>query len=144
EETLMETLGELSPRGSPPRARRATRRHDAVARSVRELLAARFEQPWTVTSIARVVGVSPFHACRVFRSGTGYPLHAYLTARRLRRSRVLRGEARRALRAPAAALGFSSHSHFTAAFRRAFSVAPSEFRSVATSERARCLARRLT
>ena len=84
EETLLEILGRLAP-SAEPRRTGATPRHDRVVRSVRELLSSRPEQPWTVTSIAKVVGVSAFHACRVFRRRTGYTLHGYLTEQRLRR-----------------------------------------------------------
>ncbi len=142
EESLIEALGLLGP-GVLTARTRATARHDRLVRNVRELLSGRFEQPWTVGSIAKVVGASPFHACRVFRRGAGYGLHAYLTEQRLRRSLVLLEEGRTDLRALAAELGFSSHSHFTAAFRRAFGIAPSEFRSGATAARARDLAARL-
>jgi len=142
EETLMETLSLLAA-GSEPARRRATPRHARLVRNVRELLSSRFERPWTVSAIAKVVGASPFHACRVFRHGTGYSLHAYLTEQRLRRSLLLLGEGGTDLRAIAAGLGFSSHSHFTAAFRRAFGIAPSDFRAGATASRARDLASRL-
>ena len=148
EETLLFVLGRLGPassNGSPPRRPRATARHDRVARSVRELLSSRSEQPWTVTSVAKVVGVSSFHACRVFRSRTGHTLHGYLTEQRLRAALTrLSAEGERAdLRTIAAELGFSSHSQFTARFRAAFGITPSEYGRRATAEAARELARRL-
>ena len=40
-------------------------------------------------------------------------------------------------------LGYSSHSHFTAAFRQAFGIAPSAFRRKATAEAVRELSARL-
>ena len=142
EETLLEILGRLAP-SAEPRRTGATPRHDRVVRGVRELLSSRPEQPWTVTSIAKVVGVSAFHACRVFRRRTGYTLHGYLTEQRLRRGLVLIEEGQTDLRVIAAALGFSSHSQFTAHFRAAFGVTPSQFRRRATPEAVRGLAERL-
>jgi AraC-like DNA-binding protein len=47
------------------------------------------------------------------------------------------------LRGLAASLGFSSHSHFTSRFRRAFGITPSCFRRPATGEAVRELARKL-
>jgi AraC-like DNA-binding protein len=141
EETLLEILERLSP-GSEVRRTTAAARHDRAAQSVRELLSTRFEQPWTVSSIAKVVGVSPYHACRVFRRRTGYSLHGYLTEQRLRRA-LNRLEHEANLGALAAGLGFSSHSHFTAHFRGAFGVTPSEFRRHATPAAIRDLAGRL-
>ena len=138
EETLYEILSLLAPVPEPRRTR-ATSRHDGVVRSVRELLSSRPEQPWTVSSIAKVVGASPFHVCRVFRRRTGYTLHGYLTEQRLRSALTLLGEGQSDLRAMAASLGFSSHSHFTAHFREAFGATPSRFRRRATPEAVRAL-----
>jgi len=142
EETLLEVLGLLAP-AAEPRRTGATRRHDRVARSVRELLSSRPEQPWTVSSIAKVVGVSPFHTCRVFRRRTGYTLHGYLTEQRLRRGLTLLDGGPTDLRAIATGLGFSSHSQFTAHFRAAFGVAPSQFRRGAAPAQVRELAEKL-
>jgi AraC-like DNA-binding protein len=145
EETLFEVLGRLAPAPRPARTRSAPR-HDGIAQSVRELLSSRPHQPWTVTSIAKVVGVSAFHACRVFRLRTGYTLHGYLTEQRLRAALTRLAEDGDAseLREIAASLGFSSHSQFTAHFRAAFGITPSEFRRRATPAVAHDLARRLT
>lgn len=142
EETLLEVLALLAPEREGLR-RRANGRHERLARNVRELLSTRSERPWTVSSIARVVGASPYHACRVFRQRTGYTLHGYLTEQRLRRALTLLSGGRTDLRELAAALGFSSHSHFTARFRDAFGAAPSRFRARATAAAVRELAERL-
>ncbi len=142
EETLIETLATLMPGAAPGRTR-SSRRHDRIVRSVRELLSSRPERPWTVHSIARVVGASPFHVCRVFRRGTGHTLHAYLTEQRLRRALTLIEEGRKDLRAVASALGFASPSHFAASFRRAFGTPPGGFRAAATPANVRDLAARL-
>jgi len=83
----------------------------------------------------RVVGVSAFHACRVFRRRTGYTLHRYLTEQRLCAALTRLGADGESgdLREIAAGLGFSSHSQFTAHFRAAFAITPSEFRRRATA-----------
>ena len=109
---------------------------------MRELLSSRSEHPWSVSSIAKVLETSAFHACRVFRSRTGYTLHGYLTEQRLRRALVQLEEGQD-LRDLAVRLGFANHSHFTAHFRRAFGVTPSEFRGRATRDEVRVLAERL-
>ncbi len=142
EETLIETLGTLMP-GAPPERTRSSRRHDAIVRSVRELLSSRPERAWTVHSIAKVVGASPFHTCRVFRRGTGQTLHAYLTEQRLRKALTLIEEGLSDLRSIASTLGFASPSHFTASFRRAFGTPPGGFRAAATPANVRDLAGRL-
>jgi AraC family transcriptional regulator len=73
------------------------------------------------------VRVSVFHLCRTFRAVTGQTIHAYRTQLRLRAA-LERVEYASDLSAVALDLGFSSHSHFTAAFRRAFGVTPSGVR----------------
>ena len=142
EETLLDVLGSLSPDGQPPRLPRASARHDRFVHHVKEVLSSRAEHPWSVTAIAKVMRTSPFHACRVFRSRTGYTLHGYLTEQRLRRALSRLGEGQD-IRELAVQLGFSSHSHFTAQFRSAFGVTPSEFRRRATPAAVRDLAGRL-
>jgi len=146
EETLLEVLSLLAPE-EPAARTRGSARHERVAQRIRELLSARPHEEWTVGAIAREAGASPFHACRVFRRRTGWTLHGYLTEQRLREAltRLLetRGEDDGDLRVLASSLGFSSHSHFTARFRRAFGVPPSRFRRRATSEAVRELAAEL-
>ena len=65
--------------------------------------------------------------CRAFRAVTGSTLHAYRNRLRLQHSleHVAGGESLLDL---ALDLGYSSHSHFTAAFRRLFGTTPSRVR----------------
>jgi AraC-like DNA-binding protein len=78
----------------------------------------------TIAEVARRVHVSPYHLARVFRAGTGSTLHGYREGLRLRAAadRALRGDR---LADVAADLGFASHSHLTARFRRRFGIPPS-------------------
>ena len=141
EETLLEVVSLLAP-GPPPARTRGSARHDLLARRVRELLSSRPHEEWAVEAIAREAGASPFHVCRVFRRRTGWTLHGYLTEQRLRAAltRILEDRGPRDLRELAAALRFSSHSHFTERFRRAFGVPPSRLRGRPTPEAVRALA----
>jgi AraC family transcriptional regulator len=96
----------------------------ALVAAARELIARDFAAPLTLTSLVTRLGCSPFHLCRAFRAATGTTLHAYQTDLRVRAT--LEGvEAGRRLTDVALEAGFSSHSHFTQAFRRAFGVPPS-------------------
>jgi len=91
------------------------------------LLAERLTDPVGLAYFAREVGTSVFHLCRVFRAVTGSPLHAYRNHLRLQESleRLAEGAP---LIDVALDLGYSSHSHFTEAFRRAFGSTPSALR----------------
>jgi AraC family transcriptional regulator len=101
--------------------------HDLVQRA-KAFVAARATQRLLLQQVADAVGCSLFHLCRVFRRITGWTLHGYQTHLRLRLAldRLRDGAALGDL---ALDLGFASHSHFTAAFRRTFGMPPSRFRS---------------
>jgi AraC-like DNA-binding protein len=77
--------------------------------------------------ISRAVGASPGYLTELFRALEGVPLHAYLTQLRLARALTELPHADD-LTALALDLGFSSHSHFSSRFRRAFGLSPSRFR----------------
>jgi AraC family transcriptional regulator len=111
------------------RGREATRAaHREIVDQTKELLAARFRERLTMGDIAGSIGVSRFHLSRVFRSCTGFSLHGYRNQLRLRAALERLVDPETVLPPLAAELGFSSHSHFTAAFREAFGVAPSALR----------------
>lgn len=82
----------------------------------------------TLRELAGRLGVSPFHLCRVFRRWTGKTLHSYVLEVRARTAVEALAEPARELSRLAHRLGFSSHSHFTSAFRRRMGVAPSRLR----------------
>lgn len=108
--------------------RRIDRDGTAIADQIRRLISARCEESWSLRRLEARLGISAFRLCRVFRQATGSSIHAYLTSVRLRAS-LERLEARDdELTTVAMDLGFSSHSHFTLAFRRAFGVPPSIWR----------------
>ena len=77
--------------------------------------------------IADAVGASPGYLTQLFRAVEGIPLHAYLTQLRLAQALVELPHAED-LTALALELGFSSPSHVSARFRRAFGLTPSAFR----------------
>ena len=99
--------------------------HAERTEAAKTYLAARMSERITLDDVARAVNVSPFHFARVFQKHTGVPIHRYLLQLRLRASlERLDGD----LTTVALELGFSSHSHFTDAFRREFGKSPSEMR----------------
>ena len=120
------------PTGAAPRpCGRAERAHRELAESVKELLAARPGDSHPLPALARRVGTSPFHLARVFRGCTGLPIHQYLLRLRLALALERLGERGASIGALAVDLGFASHSHFTAAFRRTFGVTPGVVRCAA-------------
>ncbi len=103
--------------------------HRDLARDAQTLLAARFREPWTLDRLATELSTSPFHLSRVFRACTGATIHAYLGRLRLGAALDAIADPRRDLSDLAFELGYSSHSHFTYAFRKAFGRPPSRLRA---------------
>lgn len=98
-----------------------------LIRRTKEVLAAELGNRVLLADIARAVGASPAYLTDAFRRLEGVSLHRYLTELRLARAVTELPHADDLTRL-AFDSGFSSHSHFTAAFRRAFGQTPSEFR----------------
>jgi AraC family transcriptional regulator len=94
---------------------------------VKLLLAADLGRRWTLSEIATEVRGSPVYLTQVFKLVEGMPLYRYQTRLRLARALDLLGEYDD-LTALSLELGFSSHSHFGAAFRAAYGSSPSEFK----------------
>jgi AraC-like DNA-binding protein len=108
-------------------SRRLRTEHLDLADRVREVLAREFAAPLSLGDLARAVDVSAFHLCRVFRAVTGSTLHQHREHLRLSAAleRIEEGDD---LTSVALDVGYSSHSHFSASFRRAFGTTPSEYR----------------
>lgn len=112
---------------------RATRR---LILRTKEYLEANLTAPIRLADVARHARASPAYLTDVFRRVEGVPLHRYLVQLRLARA-LIELPAASDLTSLALTLGFSSHSHFTAAFRRAFGCTPSQCRQ-SLREPARC------
>jgi len=130
-ESLALTLvGEaLGPRTA--RAARATPGRQKLADRVKLVLAADLARRWTLAEIAAAIGGSPVYLTQVFQQVEGLPLYRYQLRLRLARALDLLPGCED-LTALGLDLGFSSHSHFSAAFRETYGRSPSAFREAAT------------
>jgi AraC-like DNA-binding protein len=118
----------LGPRTSHQPA--ATRSRRRLADRVKVLLASDLSRRWSLAEIAAEIRGSPVYLTQVFQQTEGIPLYRYQL--RLRLARALDLIPRYDdLSTLAADLGFSSHSHFTAAFRQAYGRSPTAFRQSA-------------
>jgi len=118
---IRRALGERtshSPGGSPG-ARKLVDRAKLI-------LAAAVTRRWSLSEIAKEVGVSPVYLTQVFTRVEGVPLYRYHLRLRLARALDLIDQYDN-LTALSLELGFSSHSHFTAAFRHAYGRTPADF-----------------
>ncbi|MFL6260088.1 MAG: helix-turn-helix transcriptional regulator [Thermoanaerobaculia bacterium] len=139
EEAALKVLREVL-KGDSPQAlkHRAVRREPSRARrryaeDAKALLQQRFRERLQLEDIARSLYVSPYHLCRLFREETGVPIHSYLNRLRLREALEPIAEGEADLSELAAGLGFSSHSHFTAAFRKELGMSPREVKRLTTA-----------
>ena len=91
------------------------------------VLASEPERRWTLAEIAAEVSVSPVYLTQVFQQVEGLPLYRYQLRLRLSQALDLLAQYDD-LTALSLDLDFSSHSHFSAAFRQLYGRSPSEFR----------------
>lgn len=136
-------LGEIALRAKSHRRDVLDAGSHRAADAARSVLAQRFRERLLLSDIAAVVGLSPYHLAQVYRRVTGSSLHRSLNSIRLRAALDGVADGHDIARL-AAEVGFSSHSHFSAAFRREFGMTPSAFREVASGGRLRSAARSLT
>jgi AraC-like DNA-binding protein len=81
---------------------------------------------WTLGEIGAAMGVSPVYLTQVFQQVEGMPLYRYQLRLRLARALDLLSRYED-LTTLSMDLGFSSHSHFSSAFRQAYGRTPAQF-----------------
>jgi AraC family transcriptional regulator len=106
---------------------RATHGGRRLTDRVKLLLAGDLSRRWTLAEIAAEIRGSPVYLTQVFQQVEGIPLYRYHLRLRLARALDLIAEYDD-LSALAVDLGFSSHSHFSAAFRQAYGCSPTTFK----------------
>jgi AraC-like DNA-binding protein len=126
-ESLALTLAQraLGPRTA--RAPTASAGRQKLVDRAKLVLASDLARRWTLEEIAAEVGGSPVYLTQVFGQVEGVPLYRYHLRLRLARALDRLADADD-LTDLALELGFSSHSHFSAAFHGAYGRTPSEFR----------------
>ena len=97
---------------------------------VKLVLASDLARRWALADIAAEVGGSPVYLTQVFQRVEGLPLYRYQLRLRLARALDLLGQYDD-LGTLGLDLGFSSHSHFSAAFRSVYGRSPSDFKQTA-------------
>jgi len=90
-------------------------------RRVLDLIKANLQRDLPVQEMANVAGLSVWHFSQMFRKTTGTSPHRFLLEQMLQRKDVKILEV-------AFACGFKTQQHFARAFRRAYSVSPTEYK----------------
>jgi len=126
-ETLALTLVQRSLGPRTTRAAAASYGRQRLVDRVKLVLASDLARRWTLADIAAEVRGSPVYLTRVFQQVEGLPLYRYQLRLRLAHALDRLGEYSD-LTSLGLDLGFSSHSHFSAAFRQIYGRSPSEFK----------------
>ena len=127
EETILRVLHRVVARAADG----AWSRDADAVEHVRELIARDCSRNTPLRILARSVELSPFQLCRAFRAHAGETMTEYRHSLRLRLALDRLRDHRLDLTTLALDLGYASHSHFTAVFRKQFGITPSAFRGAA-------------
>ena len=111
----------------------ATHARQRLVDRVKVLLASDLTRRWSLAEIAAEIGGSAVYLTQAFQQVEGVPLYRYHLRLRLARALDLVADYDD-MSALALDLGFSSHSHFAAAFKQAYGRSPTAFRQSALTK----------
>ena len=111
----------------------ATHARKRLVDRVKVLLASDLTRRWSLAEIAAEIGGSAVYLTQAFQQVEGVPLYRYHLRLRLARALDLVADYDD-MSALALDLGFSSHSHFAAAFKQAYGSSPTAFRQSALTK----------
>jgi AraC family transcriptional regulator len=97
-------------------------------RLVTDFIGDNYGRDLSLTELAGVTGMSPFHFAREFKKSTGTTPHQYLIKFRVNRAKALLAESKLPLVEVGFRSGFSHQSHFTRLFHRVTGTTPHSYR----------------
>jgi AraC family transcriptional regulator len=98
-------------------------------RRVRDYIEAHLDEDLSLTVLADIACLSPYHFSRSFKQAAGVGPQRYVIQRRLERAKTLIRRTNQPLAWVAQEVGFADQSHLTAIFRRETGVTPGQFRA---------------
>jgi AraC-like DNA-binding protein len=97
----------------------------------RQVLQDRFDEPWTISGLAKAVGMTEKKLKAGFQQIIGRSVHSYLREMRLTAAATMLNEGR-SVTEVALNVGFTNLSHFSKAFRKLHGVNPSDYAKVSS------------
>lgn len=110
---------------SPPRFTGLDR---ATLRRVNTYIEEHLAEDLSLSTIAQVTHLSPYHFARLFKASTGFSPHQYVIWRRIERAKLLLSTTNWSLTVIAHAVGFANESHLALHFKRLTGLIPSSYR----------------
>jgi AraC family transcriptional regulator len=98
-------------------------------RRVTEYIQENLDKDLTLTELASVVYMSPYHFARLFKCSTGLPPHQFVIRQRIFRARSCLGRQELSISQISRMVGFRTPSHFTTVFRRTLGLTPGAYRT---------------
>ena len=99
---------------------------------VRDYIEAHLDDRLSLTEMAGVACLSPYHFSRSFKQAVGVSLRRYIIQRRIERAKTLLRRTNQPLSWVAQETGFTDQSHLTTEFRRQIGITPGRFRAALT------------
>jgi AraC-like DNA-binding protein len=96
----------------------------------KHLLVSRLKDPYTVSELAREIGVNDHHLTDGFKEIYGTTINKYFQQYRLQRAKEELSKSESRINEVAENLGYASTSHFIETFKRRFGMTPKKFQSM--------------
>jgi AraC family transcriptional regulator len=111
-----------------PSLPRAVGLDQATLRRVSTYIEEHLAEDLSLSALAAVAYLSPYHFARLFKASTGSAPHQYVIGRRIERAKLLLSTTKWSLTTIAHTVGFAHESHLALHFRRLTGLLPSSFR----------------
>ena len=98
-------------------------------RRVRDFIEAHLDDDLSLTVLADIACLSPYHFSRSFKEAAGVGPQRYVIQRRIERAKTLLRQTHQPLARIAQEAGFADQSHLTSIFRREIGMTPGRFRA---------------
>jgi AraC family transcriptional regulator len=97
-------------------------------KAVCDYIEANLHQDISLTELAAIAHLSPYHFCRAFKEAVGEPPYRYQMSRRIEHAKTLLAKRSLSVSDVAASVGYGSLSRFSALFRQTTGHSPREYR----------------